>query len=106
MENETDTLSQDIGQRLRELRTACDITQEELANLVGMSRNYIGEIERGIRNVSTKKLEMILVPFGIGLRTFFDDPLFDDPAKVDLTNKNRQRIAYYLASVEQQKRQN
>jgi transcriptional regulator with XRE-family HTH domain len=39
-----------FGSTLRELRTDRGISQERLAELAGVDRNYIGQIERAERN--------------------------------------------------------
>jgi transcriptional regulator with XRE-family HTH domain len=49
MKEKDSTLVQ-FGNRIRELREAKGLSQEELADLGGIHRTYLGGIERGERN--------------------------------------------------------
>jgi len=46
-----------IGARLRELRLARQLTQEQLAERSGVSHKFLGEIERGVGNPTIEWLE-------------------------------------------------
>ena len=45
-----------FGQRVREVRKAKGISQEKLVELAGIDRSYMGNIERGEKNVTLKKV--------------------------------------------------
>jgi transcriptional regulator with XRE-family HTH domain len=50
-----------IGRVLQTRRNALDITQEEFAERVDLSKNYIGNIERGEYEVAISTLHKIAV---------------------------------------------
>jgi transcriptional regulator with XRE-family HTH domain len=41
-----------FGKRVREIRLKLGLSQEKLAELADLHRNYVGGVERGERNVS------------------------------------------------------
>ena len=49
-------LRNDIGKKLKNLRLEKGLSQEKLAELVDLSREYITRVERGQKNISLKKL--------------------------------------------------
>jgi transcriptional regulator with XRE-family HTH domain len=54
-----------LGQRVRALRTAQGMSQEEFAQRVGIDRSYMGVIERGGRNLSLEKVVAIAHALGL-----------------------------------------
>ncbi len=56
--SETEALRQ-FGERLRQLRTTRQLTQEEMAAKAGFSRSYYNEIETGKRNISLLNLHKL-----------------------------------------------
>ncbi|MBO3287201.1 helix-turn-helix transcriptional regulator [Paenibacillus sp. FSL M8-0228] len=48
-----------IGYKIREIRRARSLSQEQLGEKVDMSQSYIGEIERGEVNVSLETLDKL-----------------------------------------------
>lgn len=47
-----DDLLREFGARVRERRTECGLSQEELAHRSGMHRTYVSSVERGERNIA------------------------------------------------------
>lgn len=62
-----------IGERLSKQRKALRLSQESLANISGLHRNYIGHIERGERHVTIKNLHKIAKALNIKLSELFND---------------------------------
>lgn len=56
-----------IGEEVKTARTAKGLTQDELAGLVGISRNYISDIERGQYTPSVKTLAALAATLDIDL---------------------------------------
>lgn len=44
-----------FGKRIREVRKGKGISQERLAEIAGIDRSYMGNIERGEKNITLKK---------------------------------------------------
>lgn len=56
-------LIEEFGKRIRELRTDRGLSQEQLAELTGFHRTYIGMIERGERNISLSNIGVFAKAF-------------------------------------------
>ena len=61
-----------FGLRLRELRKARNISQEELMVATGIHRTYLSEVERGIRNISIVNVEKIARALDVDAMEMFD----------------------------------
>jgi transcriptional regulator with XRE-family HTH domain len=48
-----------VGDRIRERRTAMQLTQAQLAGNCGLHRTFIGSVERGERNLTVLSLRKI-----------------------------------------------
>lgn len=61
-----------FGHRIRQLRKARKLSQEELAEITGFHRNYIGMIERGERNPALVNIEIFANAFEVELSDMFN----------------------------------
>ena len=62
-----------IGLKLKELRMAKGLTQEELANRAELSKGFISQLERDLTSPSIATLVDILQCLGTNLKDFFWD---------------------------------
>ncbi len=60
-----------LAERIRELRVKHDLTQEKLAELVGVNHSYIAYVENGYRGVSLPVLYKLADVFKIKVRDLF-----------------------------------
>lgn len=60
-----------LGQRIKELRTKLNMTQEDLAFKVGVDRSYMGFVERGEKNPTLDKLIKIANTLKVSLSELF-----------------------------------
>ncbi len=60
-----------LGGRIRELRKAAGITQEELGERASLNYKFIGELERGRVNVSLDSLVKLASALGVTPASFF-----------------------------------
>lgn len=58
-------VKQTFGDRLRDLRHQLSITQEGLALRRGPDRSYVGQVERGERNISLENIYRLAEGLGI-----------------------------------------
>ena len=69
-----------LGRTVRELRTERGLSQEELGFCAGLHRTYVGQIERGEKNLGWENVVKLCSGLNIQLREFAErleaiDPL-------------------------------
>ena len=60
-----------LGRAVRELREQKGVSQEQLATLSSLHRNYVGGIERGELNISLAVIVKIADGLGVSLGALF-----------------------------------
>ncbi|MDM8214532.1 helix-turn-helix transcriptional regulator, partial [Enterococcus hirae] len=60
-----------VSENIKSLRKEKKYSQEELAELSGLHRTYISQIERGVKNPTIKNLEKIACALDIDIIEFF-----------------------------------
>lgn len=53
-----------LGEAVRARRLELDVSQEKLAELVNVHRNYVGKVERGEQNITIDSLVRFADTFG------------------------------------------
>ena len=56
-----------LGERVRKLRKKRGWTQVEMAEMVGIDRSFLADVERGRRNISILNLHVIAVGLQVSL---------------------------------------
>ncbi|WP_304509778.1 helix-turn-helix domain-containing protein [Anaerotignum sp.] len=62
-----------LGKRIREERLKLNLTQENLAEDVSLTPAYIGQVERGERNITLEKLIDVVNRLGVSLDYLLSD---------------------------------
>lgn len=68
-----DELKVAFGEAVRKYRIARGLSQEKLAELADIRRTYIGDVERGQRNVAIVNMHRIASALGIPLSSLVID---------------------------------
>jgi len=63
-----------FGRRLRQLRSARGLSQEELADLAGLDRTYVSGCERGKRNISLENIYRLASALGVDAAELLKEP--------------------------------
>ncbi|WP_068986935.1 helix-turn-helix domain-containing protein [Lysinibacillus xylanilyticus] len=81
-----DSLISSIGLQIRLLRKSKNLSQEELAFKAGMHPTYIGQVERGEKNLTISSLHQITTALEINLTDFF--------SVIETNHKHKENLPY------------
>jgi transcriptional regulator with XRE-family HTH domain len=71
---DADRAIKDIGRRIAEVRRERGLTQEELAERLGLQSNNLQRIELGMQNLTIRSLVRVANGLGVGLATLVEAP--------------------------------
>jgi transcriptional regulator with XRE-family HTH domain len=60
-------ISRAFGQAVRTLRESAGLSQEALGDLAGIHRNYVGDVERGERNIALVNMSRLAEALDVSL---------------------------------------
>lgn len=90
--SDTYRIENHVGQKIRERRTMLGLTQQQLADLIGVTYQQAHKYERGINRVSAGRLYEISQALGVEI-SFFYEGLHENQGTVS----ERQRMCLDLA---------
>lgn len=70
-------INEEVGFNIRKIREERDLSQEELADMAGLHRAYVGQIERGEKNIGLKNLEKIAKALNVKIKVLLDISAID-----------------------------
>ncbi len=91
--NDDRNIEQHVGRRIRERRTLLGLTQQQLAELIGVTYQQAHKYERGINRISAARLYALAHVLGVDANFFFEG-LGDRPAEAV---PQRQRLSLDVA---------
>lgn len=62
-----------VGRNIRRLRRERGLSQEDLADEIGVHRTYMGGVERGERNLTLRSLERLADRLGVSPLSLLED---------------------------------
>ncbi len=65
-------INKSVGSKIRQIRNKKGWSQEQLAFEANLHRAYIGQVERGEKNMGIQNLENISRALGISIKKMFD----------------------------------
>lgn len=85
-----------MNERIKQIRSAAKLTQADFAERIGLSRNYIAQVEMGIRDLSDRAIRDICREFNINeewLRTGDGDMKTENSTAAEISEAVRRVLS-------------
>lgn len=95
----------DLGKRVRKQRQLIGLTQQELAERIGVSTSFVGHVERGTRKASLETLVALSNALGVSVDYLLAGSLQSDPDEEDASasmDPNRRLVIREILSTLQE----
>ena len=76
-----------LGERLRNLRQNRGMSQEQVAHIADITPAYLGQVERGTKNITVHTLEKVCTALNISLSDFFSTAKERDKSIDEVSNQ-------------------
>lgn len=91
----------ELGRRLKVAREACRMTQEQVGEVLGISRSSVTQVEAGNRSVSSIELGKLAFVFGREMQEFLSESFDEEDAlsalfRADASVEDRPEVAHSL----------
>ena len=95
-------IKKSFGKKIKEKRLALGLTQEELAEKIGISAKSLSQIELGNNFVSAENLEAISLALNVSPKSLFDDNNLEDERIFEFVNSkitNNKNLLYKIYKI-------
>ena len=86
-----------MNKRIYNVRKAMQLTQDEFADAIGVSKNYVWQLEKGERNPSKKTLLLICKTFHVS-----KDWLFDGTGEMFVPYDTNDRLLEWASTISEE----
>ena len=71
-------MNNDLGKKIKELRKSRHLKQDDIANILGITRGQISNLEHGRRSLSLEQLKLLCDYFKVDLEYFSISPTSEE----------------------------
>lgn len=88
-----------VGRRVREARAASGLSQEKLANTLGISFQQVQKYEKGTNRIGSSRLWAIANALGVPVSFFFEGMEYENEVREDFLPRRTLHMAKQIDSI-------